>query len=156
MYIQTNLQLSKFRKGVTSNDEFQTQYAKVAKEYSNLKQFFVDASYKDGIAFNCMLYYPYGYKVSRPYTSNNPTEAEIVAIHHCILYICSRFANGKFVIYSDSRSAIHTVKVNKNLIRWPSSSNYIIVLVWVPSHVGIAGNEIVDTIAGYYRKQLKF
>ena len=60
--------------------------------------------------------------------------------------------NNKFVIYSDSLSAIQSIKSNRNQtslnIRISDILNKIkkktIVFEWIPSHVNIAGNELAD------------
>ena len=77
--------------------------------------------------------------------------SELYAILKSLRYI-RKNANNKFVIYSDSLSAIQSIKSNRNQtslnIRISDILNKIkkktIVFEWIPSHVNIAGNEMAD------------
>ena len=86
--------------------------------------------------------------------------AELHAIKHGIQYLLSTNAsNTKFVIFSDSLSAVQALsntKINKNdtfINSILDASNQLhingnsLVIAWIPSHVGIQGNEFADVAA---------
>ncbi|GFW79126.1 probable RNA-directed DNA polymerase from transposon BS [Trichonephila clavipes] len=83
--------------------------------------------------------------------------SELIAINEALGFLAS-LPNGKEIwILSDSRSAI------QHLLNWQSvrdnvgvsvltklkrlSTSHQIHLQWIPSHIGLAGNEIMDTLA---------
>lgn len=85
--------------------------------------------------------------------------AEIMAIHKTILFIINDFSSitkKKFIIYSDSRSSLEAIQnpfssnpfVNaiKDLILF-NNLNISIKLAWIPSHMGLSGNENADKLA---------
>ena len=80
--------------------------------------------------------------------------AELYAIYRCLLYI-KRSPHLRFVIYSDSQGAIFSIAGSSNRhaiqIRIRKLLNRLrgkdIVLEYIPSHVGIEGNEMVDRAA---------
>ena len=80
--------------------------------------------------------------------------SELYAILKSLRYI-RKNGNNKFVIYSDSLSAIQSIKSYRNQtslnIRISDILNKIkkktIVFEWIPSHVIIAGNELADISA---------
>ena len=79
--------------------------------------------------------------------------AEAKAVDVALDFINTRYANNKFVIFSDSPSVLkamnHTSSENpliqKLLEKCHELLAYIeIVLCWIPSHIGIQGNEMLD------------
>ena len=80
--------------------------------------------------------------------------AELYAILKSLQYIKNSILN-KFVIYSDSLSAIESINSNrlKNALNirinkvLSTISNKTIVFEWVPSHIDIIGNELADKAA---------
>ena len=84
--------------------------------------------------------------------------AELSAIHHCLKDIlASKLTNKNFLIQSDSLSSLlsiqniftdHPIVQNIHKILYDLQNlNFIIQFAYVPSHIGIHGNEIVDTLA---------
>ena len=88
--------------------------------------------------------------------------SELIAILHCINWIIDNDSNvmsnsRNVVIYSDSLSSIESLQTGKSNSR-PNLIKYIIarlnaiesrnvVIMWIPSHVGISGNEQADRLA---------
>ena len=92
---------------------------------------------------------------SLPYTSSIFT-AEVMAILYATLTI-NKSSNSKFTIYTDSRSAIDAldqyehkcslVQKTKIMIHKLKEKGKEVQLCWIPSHIGIRGNEIADSMA---------
>lgn len=86
---------------------------------------------------------------------------ECIGILEACLYISSHTNISKAVIFSDSRSALEAIVKNslkdnlrssiiseiKNLLYILSSKDIEVILVWIPGHMGIAGNECADVAA---------
>ncbi|KFM64962.1 putative RNA-directed DNA polymerase from transposon X-element, partial [Stegodyphus mimosarum] len=83
--------------------------------------------------------------------------AELTAIYHSLLYVSKR-RHKKFIVYSDSYSALKVLeafsnthnpvifdilKLNSNLTRL----GFEILYCWIPGHTGIKGNERADVVA---------
>ena len=87
--------------------------------------------------------------------------AELKAIQMALEYIRSS-RKTKFVIFSDSKSvlqALHNLKTENALIlltitehQHLVSTGKSIVFCWIPSHIGIAGNDKADAAAGLARQ----
>ena len=76
-----------------------------------------------------------------------------IAIDLALDFISSCDANNKLIIFSDSLSVLKAMnntssknpQIQKLLEKWHELLAYKeIVLCWIPSHIGIKGNEIVD------------
>ena len=81
--------------------------------------------------------------------------AEIIAIK-CALVTMLPYENRTTVIYSDSKSALEAIQGNsprglvvevRELLQDLLTRNIRVTLCWIPSHVGIVGNELVDKVA---------
>ena len=79
--------------------------------------------------------------------------AEAKAVDLALDFISTCDANNKFIIFSDSLSVLkamnHTSSKNPHIWKLLEKSHEIltyeeIVLCWIPSHIGIQGNEMVD------------
>ena len=80
--------------------------------------------------------------------------AELFAILKSLRYV-KNSADSKFIIFSDSLSAIESIKNNKNKNALNIKINQIlgsihdksIVFEWIPSHCNIPGNELANKTA---------
>ena len=79
--------------------------------------------------------------------------AEAKAVDLALDFISTCDANNKFIIFSDSLSVLkamnHTSSKNQQIQKLLEKchkllNNKEIVLCWIPSHIGILGNEMVD------------
>ena len=76
--------------------------------------------------------------------------AEAKAVDLALEFISTCDANNKFIIFSDSLSVLkdmnHTSSMNPQVLEKCHEllANKEIVLCWIPSHIGIQGNEMVD------------
>ena len=84
--------------------------------------------------------------------------AELIAILHCLLHIPTTNTNSKhFLVQSDSLSSLLSIRnmfanhpiIQKilNALFDLQNTNFTIQFMYVPSHIGISGNETVDTYA---------
>lgn len=128
--------------------------------WSSYTHIFTDGSKSNGVG--CAVYCKnqnefLQYKL--PSTASIYT-AELYAIERALFY-CLHSDNTRFVIFSDSRSALEALKLNStnshhmnhivaHILRTHSQLVEIgreIVLVWIKGHAGIEHNELVDGLA---------
>jgi ribonuclease HI len=148
------LSLATAKKSDLRNSQWCTLYTRLQdSSYSNRTPVFCDGSVQ-GERSGCGVWSKnFNMKARLP---NNVSifTAELTALLYAITYIQN--LPGLFAIYTDSYSSINALKQLK------ISNNYIIsrilkileamdeekvVIEWVPSHVGIKGNEAADTLA---------
>lgn len=85
--------------------------------------------------------------------------AELIAIAEALSYITS-LDTGNYVVFSDSRSSLqHILRCTTNVRGSPIAYSILqllrnlviskrnIVLQWIPSHIGLRGNEAADQLA---------
>ena len=83
--------------------------------------------------------------------------AELLAIKNAFTYILNKNTPNNTVIFTDSQSSINAlknmsskstlIKEIQEIYHQTKNKNIQIVLCWIPSHIGILGNEIADKIA---------
>ncbi|CAK1590632.1 unnamed protein product [Parnassius mnemosyne] len=101
--------------------------------------------------------------------------AELIAISEAVSYIASLNHKYQYVILTDSKSALqHLARCTSNFRGTPiaysilksidslTKKNVTVVLQWIPAHIGLVGNEVVDRLAkeassdGILRRYLPF
>lgn len=141
------------------NDQF-TQY--IHWKWPNATFLFTDAS-KTAVGVGCAFLdtnnkYKELYKLPEYYCI---LSAELTAIYICLKYIKNNYHTpNKFIIFTDSKSALQKLKYPKflknnnhviyeilNYINESAAKNIHVKLVWVKSHTGIVHNEHVDRLA---------
>lgn len=122
---------------------------------------FTDATkHSDGaVGIGIVIYPPAGTSVTLALrlTDSIPIyKAELFAIYYALLYISSVYSKQKIYLYSDSMSSIASLKSGHSasnpsllqaLLELVSASQLNVTVVWVPSHIGISGNEEFDRVA---------
>jgi ribonuclease HI len=147
-----DLTISKYKKENTSNLMFKKLFLEKRHKYLTFKEIYTDGALsnsKAGCAFICN-------EVQEKFNLGKMISifsAELFAILMAIRKT-SVDENENCVIYSDSMSSIQalTKMYSKNPIvqriqELISSSSNFYVFVWIPSHVGIGKNELVDSLA---------
>ena len=149
-----SFELSMYDKKTTLSDVFRAKFSEILPIYSDYQQFYTDGSKQDHKAsygFYCDL----GSMSSRISNNSSIFTAETEAIRRVLKYIdTSTRSNKKYVIFTDSRSVLESIynQDSRNpliletldKIEQLKEAGNIIKFCWVPSHVGIRGNEVAD------------
>ena len=130
-------------------------FRKMQSRYKNYHQIYTDGSKEDS-KVGCAVISDNHSNMQRIPDDSSIFTAEAKAIDLALLaldFISTCDANNKFIIFSDSLSVLkamnHTSSKNpqiqKLLEKWHELLAYKeIALCWIPSHIGIQGNEMVD------------
>ncbi|KAL4135330.1 hypothetical protein QTP88_006945 [Uroleucon formosanum] len=149
-----NIQLNKYRKHNTDNQIILSLFAEITSyQYSNYTHIYTDASKnKNGVGFsvitdqeNHLLQLPSNISIF---------SAETHAIYQALSIISSSNTSNHYIIISDSLSALTAIsnpcpknELIQHIQKLISEINNPICLMWVPSHIGIPGNEKADMSA---------
>lgn len=129
-------------------------------QYGTQFQFFyTDGSGLEGFA-GVGVYHPNCCSTRVKIKNGTVFEAEMTAISHAIRHIKANHEIAQFCIVSDSMTSLKCIASMTHPSKLPllalqirsemidlRQKGYTISLVWVPSHTGIAGNEVADSIA---------
>lgn len=154
--LNIELRLSKLSKKETSAAEFHRAFQEMVSCYPNFRKIYTDGSKFDsstgcGIATSDSIILRY----SLP-SQFSILSAELFAIKLVIDQIASENTHSQYLICSDSLNAILCLQkfhetsqhpIAKEIIRALYSVKSSVVFAWVPSHIGIVGNELADTAA---------
>ncbi|KAL4104315.1 hypothetical protein QTP88_019616 [Uroleucon formosanum] len=152
---QINTELNTLSKQNTAPEIFKTHVHRILDKYKNFQKIFTDASKADnGVGISIIL-------ENQNLSFKLPNEcsifsAEALAILKAI-EIVNTSAHTNFLILSDSLSALNSIKnktnpsdiailIQNNLDEAKQKKKQII-LIWIPGHTEIRGNETADTYA---------
>ena len=120
--------------------------------YKNYQQIYTDGSKEDS-KVGCAVISDNHSNMQRIPDDSSIFTAEANAIDLALEFISTCDANNKFIIFSDSLSVLkamnHTSSKNPQIQKLLEKCHELlaykeIVLCWIPSHIGIQGNEMVD------------
>ena len=132
----------------------------IAEEYSDFLKIYTDGTRQEDGQAGCAVVCPQN-SYAKQYKLNNHISimmAELFAIKEALAYISQIEMPSKVVILTDSKSSLqsfsksrgsvpsitHEIKLMAHTL---SKKNCKVVFQWVPSHVGLLGNELADKAA---------
>ena len=127
-------------------------FRKMQSRYKNYQQIYTDGSKEDS-KVGCAVISDNHSNMQRIPDDSSIFTAEAEAIDLALDFISTCDANNKFIIFSDSLSVLkamnHTSSKNPQIQKLLEKchellANKEIALCWIPSHIGIQGNEMVD------------
>ena len=150
---EVNLSLSRFKKSDTPPEVFK-EFSKIREQHDDFIHIYTDGS-KDDNNVGCAAFEKSF--ISRVRLPNKASifTAEIKAIDLALSYI-TQHTHDNFIIFSDSLSVLTTIKnhnsdnvlVQNLLLRLHTIlRTKTVKLFWIPSHIGIKGNEKIDSLA---------
>ena len=150
-----DLSLSTLSKSVTSPEIYYSKFLEICEGLQDYYHIYTDGSKMNNLTAAAAV----GRDVSKSLRINSQASiftAELVALN-LSLDIVRRSKRKKFAIFSDSLSSLlaiinrhlETGYVQKFITDYSQLSNFgkTIILVWIPSHIGIRGNELADEAA---------
>ena len=157
--IEVNFKLSLYDKSTTNPELFKSKFRELLPDYNEYRHIYTDGSKRDEKAAYGVYCLEFGSTHHQRIADHSSIfTAEMEAIRNSFQYIkkSSRF-HKKFVIFSDSKSVLESIENqdSKNpiminildTIQSFLSGGIDIKFCWVPSHVGIYGNEKADEAA---------
>ncbi|GBM24263.1 hypothetical protein AVEN_22590-1 [Araneus ventricosus] len=145
-----------FDKANTAPEVYQQLFADHRDVYHNFIPIFTDGS-KSSLSTSFACVFINSTLSFQIHSSSSIFTAEITAILHALSEISSGPPDN-FIIYSDSLSALESI-TSLNRFSHPLTFNilelhdrlttkgFTILFCWIPSHVGISGNELADNLA---------
>ena len=126
-------------------------FRKMQSRYKNYQQIYTDGSKEDS-KVGCAVISDNHSNMKRIPDDSSIFTAEAKAIDLSLDFISTCDANNKFIIFSDSlvlKAMNHTSSKNPQIQKLLEKCHELlaykeIALCWIPSHIGIQGNEMVD------------
>ena len=154
--VEVNFSLLAYNKKENNNAFLKSKFLELLPYYDGHYRIFTDGSKVDEVAaygMHCDL----GNLSTRLRNNSSIFTAELEGIHQALRFIRVSTMN-RFVIFCDSKSVLESINLHldnnplvveildtiQNLL---SNHRKVIKLCWVPSHVGITGNEQADLAA---------
>ena len=147
--------LCKYKKSETDPTLYRLHYSELLESFMDYTHIFTDGS-KDGdktaAAFICQ---SFEFSKRLPDKASIFT-AELEAIVSALRYIKITAKNNKFVVFGDSKSALQallskwdhpTVQIIMRFLVFLHTVHKTVIFCWLPSHMGISGNERADSAA---------
>ena len=147
--------LCKYKKSDTDPTLYRLHYSELLESFTDYTHIFTDGS-KDGdktaAAFICQ---SFEFSKRLPDKASIFT-AELEAIVSAWRYIKITTKNNKFVVFGDSKSALQallskwdhpTVQTIMRFLVFLHTVHKTVIFCWLPSHMGISGNERADSAA---------
>ena len=155
-----NVDLTRFNKDVTSDAQYMCEFFNIQRtKYNGFCEAYTDGS-KIGDKSGYAIVFPQKPDLCRGHRLPNGSSiftAEALAIAHSLDLIKHIELESRFVIYTDSLSCLQSIQHRKfenryircaaNLLHKLNETDKEVYLCWIPSHVGINGNETADANA---------
>ncbi|GBN39531.1 hypothetical protein AVEN_271010-1 [Araneus ventricosus] len=133
-------------------------FTTIAYQYPSFVPIFTDGSKSDGHV-GCGVAFPSNTLSYRLHNCCSVFTAELVAIFRALQEI-SLSNQCNFIIYTDSMSSLKALSHYDNrmrpvaldilsILQFLRNEGFNIICCWIPSHVGISGNETADTVAKF-------
>ena len=142
--------LCKYKKSETDPTLYRLHYSELLESFTDYTHIFTDGS-KDGdktaATFICQ---------SFEFSKRLPDKAELEVLVSALRYIEITAKNNKFVVFSDSKSALQallskwdhpTVQTIMRFLVFLHTVHKTVIFCWLPSDMGISGNERADSAA---------
>lgn len=140
--IRVEFCLRQFKKFITPHENYRYYYNIIQQTYFTYVEYHVDASYCPFLRCSSIAIISHNQLTNLNYYNvNGSIHAELCGLFDCIKLIVTTQLPGRYIIYNDSLEAIKRVM---SAVAEYTLHQYDIVIVWIPSHVGIEGNEIAD------------
>ena len=153
--IKVSFDLTEYDKRSTTAEIFRSKFREILPRYDGYCKIYTDGSKcneRTAAAYHGL----FGTRSFRVKDNSSIFTAEIEAIRGALQYIKVSWMR-KFIVFCDSKSLLESIStqesnnplINDTLqaIYQLYSKNKIIEFCWIPSHVGIIGNEEADTAA---------
>ena len=145
--------MAKSKKDATNPIEFIDRYYEIKEKYRGHKSIYKDGSQSDHRAAAAAVMDERVYSERLPNCSSI-FSAELHVLFLALDHVETDFSHN-FIIFSDSKSALESLKskdwTNPLVLKILERHHYlwtvcdkIIIYCWVPSHIGIQGNELAD------------